>query len=770
METFLFKVPLADFIGARLTIDWPWSYYFVAVLGIALIVYLAFGYLALIRATTSSRSMTSWLIKTAIFSLLLFLLLRPTLRLETSEPAPDRLAIVLDNSISMTIADGDDGLTRAQQLLSQFDVDTGVASKALRKKFEVEHYRFDADTERLQNQEVPDFNGSISDSSRALGAFAAKGISTVVMVSDGNSSGTSLDESLDALIASGVRVFTVGVGTERFEGELGLDKLALPEQALTDDVVVAEIDIAHRGLTEESVELVVEEDGAILKKHQVTLNSGKSHTRVSIPLSFDKAGQRQLSFRLPGREGELITANNTIERSVNITDDKFRVLHFEGEPRFEVKFIRRALNDDANIRLTSLIRTADSKFFRIGLQDKSELIDGFPTEREELYRFDAIILGSVERSLMSDQQLELLRDFVSVRGGGLLLLGGAGAYAEGGYTDSILQDMLPVQLEKPSSSGVTRVKVSPTSMGEEADLLSGVVTQTGVVDSDDSIVGWQKLPELTIINPIRRAKAGATVLLEGYNQNRDKFIVLATHRYGYGTVAALPVRDTWRWQINAQIEPDDTTHEALWRRLLRTLVTGTRRKVEIRTSVRNGAVGQNVELAVATLDKSYKAASANPDVKVEVTSPGGLVETVTASAIAGKPGYYQTNVNTSQPGRYEFTVPAADSSTASDTDSSNSDQNFYSKSAATHIDVEVNGNELRNAERNSAALKHIAERTGGAYFDIASLEELPDRIDATQQTRQVSRRVSLADAPILLALLLLLIAVELLLRRRWRLA
>jgi len=745
METFLFKVPLADYIGARLTIDWPWSYYFLAVLAIALIVYLALGYLALIRSTSSARSITSWLIKTAIFSLLLFLLLRPTLRLETSEPAPDRLAIVLDNSISMTIADGDDGTTRAQQLLSQFDVDTGAASNALRKKFEVEHYRFDADTERLQKQEIPDFNGPISDSGRALAAFATKGISTLVLVSDGNGSGTSLDTSLDALIAAGVRVFTVGVGAEYFEGELGLNKLALPEQALTDDVVVAEIDIAHRGLTEESVELVVEEDGAILKKQQIILDSGKSHTRVSIPMSFDTAGQRQLSFRLPGRDGELISANNTIERSINITDEKFRILHFEGEPRFEVKFIRRALSDDANIRLTSLIRTADSKFFRIGLEDKSELIDGFPTEREELYRFDAVILGSVDRSLMSDQQLELLREFVSVRGGGLLLLGGAGAFAEGGYTDSVLQDMLPVQLEKSSSSGVTRVKVSPTSMGDEADLLSGVVTQTGVVDSDDSMVGWQKLPELTIINPIRRAKAGATVLLEGYNQNRDQFIVLATHRYGYGTVAALPVRDTWRWQINAQIEPDDTTHEALWRRLLRTLVTGSRRKLEIRSPIRTGAVGQNVELAVATLDRSYEATTSSPDVKVEVTTPGGLVETITANAIAGKPGYYRASVSTPQPGRYEFKVPAADASIADDTASSIPEQDSYGKSAATHIDVEANGNELRNAERNSAALKHIAERTGGAYFDITSLEELPDQIDATQQTRQVSRRVSLAS-------------------------
>jgi len=770
METFLFKVPLADFIDARLSIDWPWRYYILAVLIIAAIVYFAFGFLSLRRTTAGPNLVINWLIKTAIFSLLLLVFLQPSLRLETSEPAPNRLAVLIDDSISMTIADGGNGQTRAEQLLTEFGVSSGETSNALKEKFEVEHYSYGADVQRLQEQQQPDFSDPRSDSGRALQSFVSKGISTLVLVSDGHNNGLPLDDSLDSLIAAGIKVFTVGVGQQRFDGELSIDAINLPSQVLTDDTVFAELEIAHRGLNNETVELIVEEDGAILTQQQLKLDTGKSRTKVAIPLNFESAGHRALKFRLPTNSEELIEDNNSIERSINVVDERFRVLHFEGEPRFEVKFIRRALTDDANIRLTSLIRTADSKFFRIGLEDEDELASGFPTEREELYRFDAIILGSVDRSLMSDQQLDLLRDFVSLRGGGLLLLGGAGAYAEGGYTDSVLEDMLPVQLEAPSTGGVTRVKVSPTLMGQQTELLLDVLAQPLTGESDNSVDAWQRLPELTIVNPLRRAKPGATVMLEGYNSNRDRFIVLATHRYGYGMVAALPVRDTWRWQINAEIAADDTTHESLWRRLLRSLVTGARQKLEVSTPTQTGVVDQTFEVAVETLDTNYAAHSTDTEVSLQMTSPSGRVQTLRANPIAGKPGLYQTNVSTPEPGRYDFQVTAPDANNVDVDANASSVTDSSQRPAVTHVDVELNGNELRNAERDTAALRHIAERTGGAYFDIDDLDALDEQIDATQQTRQVSRRVSLADAPALLALLVFLIAMELLLRRRWRLA
>ena len=80
-----------------------------------------------------------------------------------------------------------------------------------------------------------------------------------------------------------------------------------------------------------------------------------------------------------------------------------------------------------------LQRTAEGKFLRLDVDGPEELEAGFPRTREELFRYRALVLGSVEASFFTHDQLDMIADFVSRRGGGLLFLGGRNAFAEGGY-------------------------------------------------------------------------------------------------------------------------------------------------------------------------------------------------------------------------------------------------------------------------------------------------------------------------------------------------
>jgi len=38
-------------------------------------------------------------------------------------------------------------------------------------------------------------------------------------------------------------------------------------------------------------------------------------------------------------------------------------------------------------------------------------------------------------------------------------------------------------------------------------------------------------------------------------------VVLAYQRYGAGKVLAMPVQDSWMWQMHATVPPEDLTHE-----------------------------------------------------------------------------------------------------------------------------------------------------------------------------------------------------------------
>ena len=69
-------------------------------------------------------------------------------------------------------------------------------------------------------------------------------------------------------------------------------------------------------------------------------------------------------------------------RLVNVTSAKPRILYIEGEPRWEFKFIHRAVEDDRSLQLASMVRTTQNKIYGQGVQDAKELLDGFPSKAE----------------------------------------------------------------------------------------------------------------------------------------------------------------------------------------------------------------------------------------------------------------------------------------------------------------------------------------------------------------------------------------------------
>ncbi len=116
--------------------------------------------------------------------------------------------------------------------------------------------------------------------------------------------------------------------------------------------------------------------------------------------------------------------------------------------------MRRAVEDDTTIRLTTDLRTTPDKLYRQILKDQdanADLVDGFPTKVEELFGYEALILGSVDQAYLKPAQQNLIHEFVDRRGGGLLLLGGKDSLADGGYAKSGLADLLPTVLPERGS-------------------------------------------------------------------------------------------------------------------------------------------------------------------------------------------------------------------------------------------------------------------------------------------------------------------------------
>ena len=166
----------------------------------------------------------------------------------------------------------------------------------------------------------------------------------------------------------------------------------------------------------------------------------------------------------------------------------------------------------------TLQRTAERKFLRLDIDAADDLAGGFPKTREELYAYRGLVLGSIEAGAFTPDQLRMMADFVSLRGGGLLALGGRRAFAEGGYGGTPVAEALPVELgaAKAADTFLETLQVRPTRLGQ-----THVATQIGATEQA-SAERWASLPPLTSVNPVRRVKPGAAVLLDRPRRQREE--------------------------------------------------------------------------------------------------------------------------------------------------------------------------------------------------------------------------------------------------------
>ena len=167
------------------------------------------------------------------------------------------------------------------------------------------------------------------------------------------------------------------------------------------------------------VDLEVMDDGRIVSSErcQLPANGEAVVARVSFKADRGRRAPVPVPHRAAARRGG--GGEQPAARLIQVDDRVEKILYFEGEPRFELKFLRRAVAADKNLQLVVLQRTAENRFSRFELDEPGELDGGFPTKREDLFRYDGLILGSIEASFFTHDQLRLIAEFVSERGGGL---------------------------------------------------------------------------------------------------------------------------------------------------------------------------------------------------------------------------------------------------------------------------------------------------------------------------------------------------------------
>lgn len=679
-------------------------------------------------ALSIPRKLTLATLQLGTFALLALLLAEPVLRVTTLKPGANTVLIAVDDSRSMSFADGRNGT----RLAAAREIAAALGAQ-LSKTAAVEYFRFADAASRLDDLSQLRGDGATTRLRRSLADLYAghqnTPLAAVIVISDGADI-----EGADAnLFRADTPLHTVGIGPLELTQETLLADLVMPQRVPVGSQIRASVTVRH-GNGERAL-IRVRDGSRLLAARQIALPAQQSFVRTELSFPGGREGIRDLVFEVVPEGVDSLSENNQLRRLLSVVERSRRVMYLEGEPRWEYKFLRRALEADQQVELKSYLKITDRKSYRQGVSEAAELANGLPVELAELYGYDLIILGSIAASELSELQHDLLQQFVAERGGSLLVLAGRKSLAGGDWDTRPLAELLPVSMPATPGYAAREGQARPARL-----IADGAWALLPDVEGADS---WGSLPSLVDYQPLGDLKPAARTIIEFVEDgDAEALPLLVTQPYGLGQVAVLASASTWRWQMRTP-ETDDR-HGRFWRSLVAALAEQAPEPVQVDLQA-----GQaDLSLRVRLRDEEFSPLPVS-GVRAETTAPDGSVTQLELQPTALS-GEVSARLESVQPGVHQVVT-----------------QLPGGEEERRFVRVGGGDREFQQPVQNAALLQRLARDSGGAYWTPESVSRLPEAIRFASAGVRERELLPLWNLPLWLALLISLKLAEWLLRRHW---
>jgi len=761
---FLFGHEQAVFTNGRFSFDVRPGALLLVLIFLLAAIFIYFIYLRPRMRVSKGTTAALVALRAALLTLMIVLLLRPVVVVSSVIPRSSYVAIVVDDSLSMKLRDLPGGVTRLDTVKQALlNANTGKPSflDGLDQKFKTNLYGFSGGLSRLKDGNDLYGEGRTSDLAGALDETIKRSsgmpLSAIVVATDGASNvPRDVTATLRELRARDIPVFTIGVGNTARPLDAELTRVNMPRRVLVGSRVNIETFVGLSGYSATKVLLGVREDGRAIKTEEFNLR-GNDTQAINLEITPATAGIHRYTVEITPLDGELTVDNNKQDALVEVIEGPLRLLHVEGEPRWELGKIRESLQlNEKNVVLVSLQRTGENKFYRQGIGNQNELVTGFPATEEELFSYHGLIIGSVEAGFFSADQLRSIEAFVARRGGGLLALGGRLAFDGGKYKGTTIDDLLPVSLTGVAVDDATAFapvyKPILTGAGQ-----SHPITRLQE-DRAANQKAWNELPPVSVSEVLPNVKPGATVLLEARRiegSGPQVAPLLVQQRYGRGQTLALTASDTWRWRM--KMDSKNNAHETFWRQMLRYVVSTTPQQIEIGTARDVYSVDEMVNIVADVRDKRFNPVG-DAHATARITKPSGaMIDVPLKFTTLNAANVYTGEFKADELGQHRIELMGTSTS-------------LGTLSATANVLVSDLNREYYSAAQNSDLLKRIAAETGGKYYTPGETQSLLD--DLTYRQTPYSERVTkdLWDMPVNFMLLVGLLSAEWFLRKREGLA
>ncbi len=751
-------------------------------------------------------------------AIVLAMLLEPALVLSRVEERPSELLVLVDTSQSMGLSDAwidaqqASDAVRVAGLDSAADLSTTTRIELTKKLLSSELFeqlkkggernvhihRFD---ERLGGSELDlsseDNAFKLGGRSTAVGeaiqqllqAYQGKDLAGIVVFTDGQNTtpnASTLRATAQVAADAGVGVFPVAMGTPQGPRNAQVTKLEGSDVIFVNDKAKLTAVVSARGLEDEPATLVLErltagienateEDWQQVDSKDIVLTADATPRRYEFDLLPTEKETIIYRARLVEVEGEIDPNDNASLKQVNVVYDKTRVLFIAGYTFPEVQFIRNTMIRDSTVEVSTWLQTAASDFKHPGNDpirrlpmDLTELAGG--TKNGQAYPgYDCIVLYDPSPSKWPPGFADLLKQFVTERGGGLVYIAGE-RYTQDMFNqinapDASYMNLLPVVREPGLFRTATQMELSrarPWNLQiSDAGLRDPVFAFDKDATTNRKIL--DQLPGMMWHMPVSRAKPGATVLARHAHPGmtvdvggrQEQEVLMATQLVGPGRVLWIGFDSTYRWRFAGE-----NVFDGFWQRvidragLMKQL--GGQHPYRVSTDKQTYEPGDEVVLTAKFIDPGQVdegLLSLFAQIQTGQDDPIELTMTPTGDDLS-----FETRFEAERAGDYLVRVWPGDSPAQ------------RAARPNTHgFTVAVPDFETRNPTRADFELENLASKSGGAYFTLDTADLLPDSLTVGLVDNELIHSDEVWNAPLLILLFMGAILAEWIIRKRCRL-
>jgi len=690
---------------------------------IIIAIYAAILFLSYRRIAKFHSSRLGYLLfflKLLAMGFLVLLFLEPVLSWQYRGKERSDICVLVDGSRSMGLK-SERNLTRAEVA---FQVIGSEYFQELAKKFKLHYFQFSQGVLELGESDlglIKSPEGRFTNTAQALEFvnrnLKDKGISSCVLISDGANNWGEDPVRISREI--GIPVYTIaipGSSGKSVERKVSILNVRFNRRIMVDNLAQIEVVFKSQGFQNQKATLELRQQDRIVFRKQVLLDVSIPMQKASIKWIPGEVGTFQYRVLLYTDEGGRVPpAEYTFTSTVE--SPHLNLLYIEGTPRWEFKFLKRALEADSNIDLTCFLRMGKTKFLQVDAGSESKR-KAFPNTIEEISRYQIVIIGDVERKFLGDEFLSNLSTCVSEMGTGLLFLGSK-AIGSGDYEHSPVAQALPVVAGTPEFCWIAGdFCLNLTKEGSLHPIFNYIE------DPGANRKFWSSLPAMSGCVPVRAVKAGATVLAVN-SAVQGNPVVLAVQNFGKGKTAFWGVDTTWKWKVSPS-QPgscggQEDAYQKFWGQLFRWLAlreppeAGPQIEVALQKDHYDMGEPFRAIICVSGVKKSVEGSEPVPQVQAVLSTPEGEDINLSLSPVGAEAGEFYVDYFPESPGRYRIAVQGK----AGDVMLEKKEISFTVSSK----DIETD-----RPETDPDLLLKIAEASGGKCFSVENIASLPAEV------------------------------------------